>query len=442
MAAPAKPQNRTATEILEGFRRDHAKDITLSLRPAYKDLLSKLGDPHLHLPPVFHVAGTNGKGSTCAFLRSILEAAGYKVHVYTSPHLMRIHERIRVAGKLISEDALKNLLLECEAASPPGALSYFEASTAAAFAAFARTPADFTLLETGLGGRLDATNVVPKPLATLITRLSFDHREYLGNTHDKIAREKAGIMRQNVPCFTMTQYESDSINALRDVALKVGAPLIAGGQDWHITPKAKGFHFKYGEHIFDMPLPSLIGQHQIENAGLALAALTVLPKPPSQEIMAQGLQKATWPARLQKIENGQLAELLPAQVELWLDGGHNDSAGSVLAEQAKLWRDQDGHELHIILGMLTTKLPCEFLAPLRPYISSLCTVAIADEPQSFSSQDLAIEARACDIHNVVTADSLQEAITLLSKANRRLLITGSLYLAGQVLRENGSDIEA
>ena len=341
-----------SADILEQFRRDHARDnatdINLTLRPVYLDLLDKLGNPHQKCPPVFHIAGTNGKGSTCAFLRAILEASGYRVHVYTSPHLVRFHERIRVAGDLIPESLLVSLLQECQTHSLPGQLSYFEIATAIAFTAFARAPADFTLLETGLGGRLDATNVVDQPLATLITRLSYDHRDYLGTTLREIAGEKAGIMRSSVPCFVAPQPNHESLEALQEAAAAKGAFLKVGGRDWTTTPNANGFHYQDAERHFDLPFPALLGVHQFSNAGLAIAALSVLPHPPDLPEICQGLRQVEWPARLQHLTTGKLPEMLPPATELWLDGGHNDSAGEVLALQIQRWRDEDGQN-----GMIT-----------------------------------------------------------------------------------------
>jgi len=428
----------SSAAILERFRRDHAKDINLTLRPAYRELLEKLGNPHQKLPPVFHVAGTNGKGSTCAFLRAVLEAAGYKVHVYTSPHLVRFHERIRVAGELIREEELASILEACEKASAPGAISYFEAGTAAAFVAFARHPADFTILETGLGGRLDATNVVDKPLATIITRLSYDHREYLGDTLKQIAREKAGIMRAHVPCFTAHQPDLQSLNTLRDAAKDIKAPLYVDGKEWKTERIEDGFRFTDEKRSMDLPLPALMGMHQFQNAGLAIAALSVLPKLISPDAIAHGLQNVEWPARLQKLGAGALFTRLPEGWEVWLDGGHNDSAGEVLAAQAKLWQQQDDCPLYLIVGMLATKQPQEFVSPLAPYVAGLHTVPIPDEALSFSADDLATAVRAAGIKNVNPSSGVQEALSKiikLSSVPTRILICGSLYLAGDVLRE-------
>ena len=435
----------TAATLLEHFRTSYGKDIDLTLRPAYRDLLVKLGNPHQSLPPVFHVAGTNGKGSTCAFLRAMLEAAGHRVHVYTSPHLVQFNERIRIAGSLIGEDELTDILSECKKLAIPHGVSYFEATTAAALTAFARHPADFTILETGLGGRLDATNIVEKPLATLITRLSLDHRDYLGDTIDKIACEKAGIMRSGVPCFVAAQPDLLAIQTLRDRASTLKTPLSVGGTDWIVKETAEGFHFSDATRAYDLPAPALLGAHQYQNAGLAIAALAALPQALPEAAIRQGLQKVEWPARLQRLTKGSLIPLLPKGSELWLDGGHNDSAGEVLAAQIQRWQREDGAKpkpLFVILGMLTTKRPDEFLTCFGKYVAQLRTVAIQDEPLSFTASALAEEALKTGITQVKAIHTIQDALIDLGRITclatpPRILICGSLYLAGKVLATMG-----
>jgi dihydrofolate synthase / folylpolyglutamate synthase len=432
----------TSTDILESFRRDRARenrnDIDLTLRPEYLDLLAKLGNPHKKMPPVFHVAGTNGKGSTCAFLRAMLEAARYRVHVYTSPHLVRFHERIRIAGELISEEELREILGECRKLSAPGTITYFEAATAAAFYIFAKHPADFTILEVGLGGRLDATNVIEQPLVSIINRISGDHRDYLGSSLTDIAREKAGIMRATVPCFTVPQPDKDVLESLRQIAAEKNTPLSVGGKDWRVEILPDGFRYTDARHELMLPPPGLIGEHQYWNAGLAIAALGVLKKTLSQDAIARGLRNVEWPARLQKIERGSLYNCMPKGWELWLDGGHNDSAGEVLARQAANWRrEAERKPLYLVCGELTTKIPREFLTPLLPYISDMQTVAIPGEALSFSADDLALQARALGIPNATAAESLKQALQALPKNKAgRVLVCGSLYLAGEFLRQN------
>jgi dihydrofolate synthase / folylpolyglutamate synthase len=431
--------------ILERFRRSSSRDIDLTLRKPYLDLLAKLGNPHRKLPPVIHVAGTNGKGSTCAFLRAMTECAGFKAHVYTSPHLVTFHERIRVAGLLIGEDALAEILLECERLSEPGGVTFFEAGTAAAFTAFARHPADVTILETGLGGRLDATNVVPEPVATVITRLSFDHREYLGTTMAGIAREKAGIMRRRTPCFTAFQPSGEAMESLRQAAAAIDAPLFADGQDWRVAVQPNAtFRFNGPQRSLVLPRPALTGRHQVDNAGLALAASAALPFEVSDEALGLAMRRVEWPARLQRIKDGRLAALLPQGWELWLDGGHNDSAGEALAGQMEAWRREDGagpKPLFIILGMLSTKTPREFLAPLVPHAAACRTVAIDGESLGLTANELCVMAKESGIANAASAANLMEALTSLTQPGvppARLLVCGSLYLAGNVLKQNGT----
>ena len=437
--------NESSSSILERFRRSFGKDVDLTLRQPYHDLLAKLGNPQLKLPPVIHVAGTNGKGSTCAFLRAMVEAAGYRAHVYTSPHLVTFHERIRVAGQLVSEDELAGILHECEQLAEPGSVSFFEAATAAAFVAFAHHPADVTILEVGLGGRLDATNVIPQPVATVISRLSFDHRDYLGDTMAAIAREKAGIMRPRTPCFAAFQPSPEASGALQQAAQELDAPLFLGGRDWRVEARGKeSFVFTGPQRTLELPMPALAGRHQMENAGLALAASAAFPFSIPDEALRQAMLNVEWPARLQRLKHGRLASLLPAGWELWLDGGHNDSAGEVLAAHMQEWRRQDGGQprpLFIILGMLSTKVPCEFLAPLASNVEACRTVTIEKEPLSLTADELAALAGEAGISASAPAASLAEGIAALIQPGvpaGRILICGSLYLAGQALKKNQS----
>ncbi len=435
-----------ASDILDRFRRGHGKDIDLTLRQPYRDLLARLGDPHLKLPPVVHVAGTNGKGSTCAFMRAAVEAAGYKAHVYTSPHLVSLHERIRIAGKLISEEDLAGILHECERLAEPGAITFFEAVTAAAFVAFARYPADLCILEVGLGGRLDATNVVPRPAATVITRLSYDHREYLGTTMAEIAREKAGIMRAQVPCYAAFQPSPEATVVLGERAASLHAPFVLGGRDWDVRPvNERVFRIVRGNTSLALPMPKLTGRHQMENAGLAMTALESVPLDLSDDARREAMMSVDWPARLQLVSKGSLPDKLPQGWELWLDGGHNDSAGEALAAQCAAWERQDGGKrrpFFVIFGMLKTKSPREFLAPLAPYIDKLVVVPIPDESLAAEPQSLAESAASLNINDVIVSCGVGEALSSLAAAAQkgenfaRVLICGSLYLAGHVLRLN------
>lgn len=434
---------KTSAELLDHFRRDRSRgvndDIDLTLRPAYRDLLAALGNPQEKLPPVFHVAGTNGKGSACAFLRAMLEASGYRVHVYTSPHLITFHERIRIAGKYIAEAELVEWLELC-LKHASGHVTFFEAATAVAFAAFSRTPADYTIVEVGLGGRLDATNVMPQPLATLITRLSLDHREYLGDTIEKIAFEKAGIMKPGTPCFAMAQPESGAMQILRDHAQKTGSPLRIAEKDWQIRKTKTGFTYTDAKGTLELPPPALLGDHQYDNAALSIAALRLTRSVTDGTRIAAGLQNVEWNARLQNINTGALHALMPKGWELWLDGGHNDSAGSALAVQMKQWQEADKKPLHLVCGMLATKKPAEFLAPLKPWVKSFTAVPIEDEIAAMAPLDLAAIAASTGLYHCGVAASLREALRKITSSGEtsRVLITGSLYLAGHVLAENNS----
>lgn len=382
-----------------------------------------------------HVAGTNGKGSVVAFMRAILEAAGLTVHVYTSPHLVRFNERIRVAGRIIDDEALEAVLADCEAANAGDPVTFFEITTAAAFLAFARTPADVTLLETGLGGRLDATNVVPRPAATVITSISIDHQDFLGATIDKIAFEKAGILKPGVPAFIAHQRRK-ATRVIADRAAAVGADLLHEGRDWTILKSGSSLRYR-GAAERALPLPALVGTHQFRNAAQAVAVLERLSGLDIPDAaFAEGLRSVDWPARLQHLNRGPLVDLLPAGWELWLDGGHNTSAAETIAAQAHAWRDRP---LLVVMGMLKTKDPVAFLKILAPRIAALAAVAIPGEDASREAADIAGTARLWGVPAEAAA-SVEAAVAALAASDAgpaRILICGSLYLAGSVLRDNG-----
>ncbi len=427
-----------ADPVLERLRHLHPKIIDLSLGRTVR-LLAALGHPERRLPPVVHVAGTNGKGSTLAFLRAFLEAAGYRVHVYTSPHLVRFHERIRLAGTLISDDQLTALLEECEGANNGEPITYFEITTAAALLAFAREPADVVLLETGLGGRLDATNVVERPAVTAITRISYDHLSYLGDTLTAIAGEKAGIMKPGVPVVLAPQPAAEAAHTLLRHATKIGAPLVPWGVK---RLKNGGFRFDGRARALDLPAPALLGGHQMINAGTALACLDALAKslPVTNEAVLQGLATVNWPGRLQRLTHGPLSQCLPPGWELWLDGGHNDSAGEVLATQAATWATEPaGLPLAIVFGMLGTKAAGDFLAPLARYAEHLLAVPIPGEAAALTAHEAASAASAAGFNCAHPVDSPEAALKMLTTNSRphRILICGSLYLCGSVLAQNG-----
>jgi dihydrofolate synthase/folylpolyglutamate synthase len=408
----------------------HPKIIDLTLDRVWR-LLEKVGNPQDRLPPVIHVAGTNGKGSTQAMIRAGLEAEGKRVHAYTSPHLARFHERIRLAGELISEAALTEVLDRAYKANGSDPITYFEITTVAAIMAFAETPADYTLLEVGLGGRLDATNVIAKPALTIITPVDLDHQQYLGDTLAAIAGEKAGIIKRGVPCVVGPQLD-EGLEVIEKVAARLGAPVFAYGQHYHVGTERGRLIYQDERGLLDLPLPNLPGPHQIQNAGGAIAALRVLGF--GEEACEAAVTKAFWPARMQHMKTGRLVDLAkPA--ELWLDGGHNPHAGRALAETLKALPDRP---IHLICGMLNTKDIGGYLRPLAKIAKSLTALSIPGEMNTLPADVTAEEARKAGFE-ATTAASVDEAITAITAKdpNARILICGSLYLAGHVLRENG-----
>jgi dihydrofolate synthase/folylpolyglutamate synthase len=429
MTVPANPRL-----VLERLKALHPRVIDLSL-DRIERILAALGHPERSVPPVIHVAGTNGKGSVVAFLRAMLEADDRTCHVYTSPHLVRFNERIVVAGREIEDDVLASLLSECETVNDGAPITFFEITTAAALLAFQRTPADVCLLETGLGGRLDATNVVTRPLATLITAISRDHESFLGSTLQSIAREKAGILKAGVPCLSLEQAsEADAV--LEDRACDVGAPLFREGRDWQVMPLATGFRFESGEFRTDLPAPALEGSHQMHNGGLALACVHRLGLlGVSERAMRSGIAEARWPGRLQRLRSGPLVSLLPTGWELWLDGGHNPGAGQVLAAHVERWRDRP---TGLVFGMLNTKDTLGFLEPFAGRVDWAVAVPVPKEEASVTAQDLAGAARKVGLLADPAVDVRAALSNLVGrlKGPARILIAGSLYLAGWVLREN------
>jgi len=397
-------------------------------------LLSDLGDPQASLPPVIHVAGTNGKGSTVAFLRAMTEAAGKRVHAYTSPHLVRFNERIRVAGRLIDDAALTRILAEVEHVNAGRPITFFEITTVAAFLAFARTPADLTLLEIGMGGRLDATNVVERPLMSVITPVSFDHMEYLGDTLAKIAGEKAGIFKPGVPVVIGKQPEEAAL-AIAARARELDAPMYRHGREWHVTPHPGGARFS-GIARRDVPLPSLPGPHQIDNAALAVAAVEMLPGRLRLEETAirKGVLGAEWPARLQALRRGPLIESLPPGCELWLDGGHNEDGARAIAAWARTLND--ALPLDLVIALRSTKRAEPVLAALKPVTRRLVCAGNPQDSIASPPAQLAEAARSVGFTDIREAPDVASGLRLLD-APRRVLICGSLYLAGAVLAENG-----
>jgi len=411
----------------------HPRLIDLSLE-RLEVLLAKLDHPERRLPPVIHVAGTNGKGSTCAFLRAIGEAAGLRVHVYTSPHLVRFNERIRLAGELISDAALAATLEEVESVNDGAAITVFEVITAAALVAFARTPADMCVLEVGLGGRADATNVVAHPAACAITSISLDHREFLGSTLEAIAAEKAGIMKPSVPVVTGEQEEPVRAT-LADATARSGARLLARDASWRIVPAGDRLHYFDGSGGLDLPKPVLPGGFQIDNAGIAVAALRACGLRLPSRAFERGLATAEWPARLQRL-HGILASQLPRGWELWLDGGHNPGAGAALGRHVAGWADRP---VHLVIGMKQTKDAAEFMRPLLDHAASVWAVAEPTQHQAIPVEGLI----AASADRARPGPTVAEALTAIASAATaqpaRVLICGSLYLAGEVLKADAAN---
>jgi len=420
-------------QVLARLQKHHPKKIDLSLKRMH-DLLAKLDHPERKLPPVIHIAGTNGKGSTIAYLRAILEAAGLSVHVYTSPHLVCFAERIRLGGKLIDENRLLEYLLDCEKINGGSPITYFEITTAIALKAFAENPADVLLLEVGLGGRLDATNVIDHPLSTIITPLSMDHQQFLGNTISAIAHEKAGIAKSDVPLIIAEQFLAAKA-AILTHSQSVGAKPVCYG-DWTITETEteNGFDYQDGEGVISLPKPNLYGPHQITNAGLAIACLRHQDKfTISIDHIKKGITSASWPARLQDISQSPYGRLLPKGSQLWLDGGHNPAAGKILADYFSKDRDRP---LYLICGMLTVKDAAGFLKPLSPFVTKFYGITIIGEDSHPASRIAEIAQQAG--MSSTGASSAEDALKEIKSQGRaaRVLICGSLYLAGHILEQN------
>jgi dihydrofolate synthase/folylpolyglutamate synthase len=422
----------------------HPKRIDLSLDRVQR-LLASLGHPEQKLPPVIHVAGTNGKGSTIAFLRAILEAAGKRVHAYTSPHLVRFNERFRIGasgeGHLVSDDELSAILEECERANAGAPITAFEITTAAGLLIFARHPADVLLMEVGLGGRLDATNVIDHPLATIITRISIDHTDFLGDSLEKIAAEKAGILKRGVPAVIASQ-NREALAVIERQAGRLGAPLKIAGEDWTATEERGRLVYQDEAGLLDLPAPRLYGRHQFENAGLAIAALRATRQfaIPGAAFDA-GMTKAEWPARLHRLAHGRLVELAPTGSELWLDGGHNPDGGRAVAAALADLEERVSRPLVLVVGMLASK-DCEgFLGNFAGLARRLIAVPIPGAEKGLSPETVADIARSIGL-SATSRDNLAEAFDAARKLDLepppRILITGSLYLAGEVLRQNGT----
>jgi len=429
--------------LLDRMTALHPARIDLSLDRMWR-LLDDLGAPQDRLPPVVHVAGTNGKGSTTAMLRAGLAAAGLRVHVYTSPHLVRFHERIRLAGAEVSEPALADLLARTLAANADRPVTFFEASTAAALLGFAETPADVLLLEVGMGGRLDSTNVVARPALCVITPVDMDHQAWLGTTRAAIAAEKAGILKRGVPAVIARQQE-DALAVIEARAARLGAPLAIHGQHWHVGQERGRCVFQDEAGLLDLAPPCLVGPHQIDNAGTVLAALRALegrltdaagtPFRATEAVCEAALTRADWPARMQRLASGPIPALAP-RAEIWLDGGHNPHAAQAMAATLRARGTQGGvRPLHLVMGMQGPRDPRAVLAPFAALAESVTAVPVPGEAGSHPTADLAEAARRCGLW-AQEAGSVEGALRLIDDASpdARVLIFGSLYLAGHVLR--------
>jgi len=431
-----KPALQEKLERLYTLNRD--KTVDLGFRPPYLDLLKAFGNPHQSLPPTIHVAGTNGKGSTIAMLRAIYEEAGYKVHAYTSPHLKRFNERIVLAGQEIDDEPLESLIDEALSHNEGRACTFFEITTAIAFAAFSRHPADVLLLETGLGGRLDCTNVIEKPLCTIITPIAYDHMEFLGDTLPQIAQEKAGIMKPDSPCIIAPQSGSQAAkevtNTLTLHASKTGSPLYAHGSQWTFTAENNSIQYVFDQKTESFQSPNLLGLHQISNFATALTCIKVNQNhlPVHDDAIQTASKRIKWPGRLQRLDHMPGQKPPDASTEIWFDGGHNESAGEILGLQAHAWQQQDGKDLHLILAMKYDKDPQAFLKHLTPYTRSLTLLPLHGVGGCITKEQLE-PLHMPNLHSANTVEQAVDRITAQNGTNLRILICGSLYLAEQVL---------
>ncbi len=424
------PVTSPLDSTLDRLTRLHPKLIDLSLGRIER-LLARLHHPEYKLPPVVHVAGTNGKGSVIAFLHAMLKAAGHRVHVYTSPHLCRFNERIVLDGRAINDALLVALLEECETANGANPITFFEITTAAAFLAFSRTPADIVLLETGLGGRLDATNLVARPRLCAITPISLDHQHFLGDTLLEIAAEKAAILKTEIPAVIGRQ-APEALNVIEERSKAVRAPLLVAGRDWSTEITPDGFVYRTSTKQIALPRPALAGAHQIDNAGMATAcALALTEFNISETAISEGVRAVEWPARLQKLDITCITNRFPKEAELWLDGGHNPAAGKALGSTASAWTDRP---LHLVVGMMQGKDISSFLTPLAPFVDTVWAVPIDGERNAHplaaitdAARNLGISASSCkDVEKALGAIPTGPPCP-------RILICGSLYLAGQIL---------
>ncbi len=448
MSAPFKSNNGSKPppldDILARLSALHPKRIDLTLDRMWR-ILEHLDQPQRKLPPVIHVAGTNGKGSTIAYLRAILEAAGLRVHAYTSPHLVRINERFRVGqpdgGVLVSDDQLREALAHCEMVNDGAPITVFEMETAAAFVLFSTNPADVVLLETGLGGRLDATNVVERPVATVITPIGMDHQDFLGSTLREIAAEKSGIIKKNVPVISAEQ-SPDAADVIEAHARRAHAPMFFAGQQWHVNVERGRLVYQDDHGLLDLSAPRLFGRHQFDNAGLAIAAFRAISEFRVEATAFEaGVTRGEWPARMQRLTAGALVAAAPEGSEIWLDGGHNIDGGRVVAAALGDLEERVSRPLVVIAGMMGNKDARGFLGNFSGLTRHIIAVGIPDQENAMPVAALSDAARHLGMR-VEAAASVQAALQAIARlayeVPPRILITGSLYLAGHVLAENGT----
>ena len=418
----------------------HPRVITLGLERIER-LLKRLGSPEKKLPPLVHVAGTNGKGSLVAYLRAMAEAAGYRAHVYTSPHLVRFNERIRVAGRLIGDDELDAILTECEEANGEEPISFFDITTALAYLAFSRVPADIGIIEVGMGGRFDSTNVI-EPAVSAITPVGYDHTGFLGDKLEGIAWEKAGIIKRTVPAVIGRQRQT-SADVIEAEAAKLAAPLFRMGREWQMTPTATGFRYESDLLSLDLPAPALAGAHQLDNAATAVACVERLRAAHfriEDGAVRKGLATVEWPARLQRLTRGPLVDALLPGCEVWLDGGHNEDCGIVLARMAADWAHEPAPlPLYLIFAMLTSKDASGFLRPLARHAKAARAVPFPEGHSAYTPAEACEKAAEVGLDCVPANDigAALEDLLATQPAPMRVLICGSLYLAGAVLARNG-----
>jgi dihydrofolate synthase / folylpolyglutamate synthase len=432
------PKPETSDALLDRLKRLYPVTIELSLDRLHK-LLAKLGDPHKRMGPVVHVAGTNGKGSVCAFLAAMATAAGLRTHWYSSPHLVSFHERIRLANNPglptpISEKQLVDTLIRVEQVNAGDPITFFEITTAAAFLAFAEQSSDLVILEVGLGGRFDATNVIDKPLACVITPVSIDHAEYLGNTLAKIAGEKAGILKRGVKAIIAAQPDQ-ALDTIRAVAQRVSAPLVLTGEDFDAYEQRGRLVFQNTATLLDLPKPALVGRHQIANAGTAIAAALEIPGM-SKAAIEQGLTTVQWPARMQRLTGGALSALVPSPSELWLDGGHNPAGGQALAQTLADLEERASKPLIMIVGMMGAKDAAGFLSPFATLARHVIAVPVPATHEAPMPPEVLAKVSAGLGLPTSMAAGVRDALVKANQQTpdpKRILICGSLYLAGHVL---------